>query len=236
MLPVPLHQRMASTYAKRAQIGFVTLGVGATALAAYSLRTPAPVETPSLTLPAPAPGKQGPGKLARAGTIDAAAVDKRMHQLANYPTAPETPTTGPEETPPELPAATEESVKFLGALVEPTRRVALLKINDRQRLLGPGESEGDVSVVRVTDDHVDIMLKGSTSQTLTKQARSGPTVNQVAASPSAPAMGAEPPPPSAPPLPGGRGKRGLGANRAGDDPAVAAEHARRAREAAGDRP
>ena len=235
MLTAALHQRTASTYARRAQVAFVTLGVGATALAAFALRTPQPVETPSLSIPLAKPGKtDGSGRLARADDFDPSAIDRRIRQIGNYPVpmveaSPEDPNI--TQVPVPVP---EETVKFLGALTEPTRRVALLKIGDHQRLLGPGESDGDVTVVEVHDDRVEITLKGAVTQTLTKQARSGPTVTYVSASTASPGPGAFGNPGDAGniagmPTPGGRGRRGAPGR---NDPAAEEAAANAAREAA----
>ncbi len=238
MLTAALHQRTASTYARRAQVAFVTLGVGATALAAFALRTPQPVETPSLSIPVAKPGKtDGSGRLARAEEFDPSAIDRRIRQIGNYPVpvveaSPEDPNI--TQVPVPVP---EETVKFLGALTEPTRRVALLKIGEHQRLLGPGESDGDVTVVEVHDDRVEITLKGSATQTLTKQARSGPTVTYVAASAASPNSGGFGMPGNpgdagniaGTPTPGGRGRRG---NTGRPNPAADEAAANAARDAA----
>jgi len=233
-----IHQRTASNYARRAQIGFVTLGVGATALAAFALRSPPPVDTPSLTVPSPISGRaSGAGKTARGSEFDAVGIDKRIRQIANYPTLTE---YSKGEDPPPPPPPPEDSVKFLGTLTEPTRRVALLRIGDHQRLLGPGESDGDVTVIDVNNDRVEITIKGSITQTLVKQARSGPTLNYVSASAPSPGTGApmDGINPGGPVGPGGRGRRGAGrANLAGEDGATIAERAKaRIRENAGENP
>ncbi len=249
MLTGSLHQRTASRYARRAQIGFVTLGVGATALAAFALRTPEPVEPPVLTVAVAGPVTPGDGARAP-DEFDASAVDRRLRQIGNYP-EPKSEEYEPDDEPEPTPAD-GGSVKFLGALKEPTRLVALLKFGERQRLLGPGESDGDVTVSAVHEDRADIMIKGVLPQTLKKQPRSGPTVTYVAGGEGAPMPGGGNPgfagnagdgnSPAAPP--GGRGRRNANnrANPAGEDPSVitareAAERARaKLRESIGERP
>jgi hypothetical protein len=228
VLTAPLHQRTASIYARRAQIGFVTLGIGATVLAAFALRSLPPVESPSLVIPAPGSGKNADSmKVSRGPEFDASAVARRMAQIANNPVA--LPKETPEEPrpDPEQPAHSTDSVKFLGAIREPGRSFALLKIGERQRMLGVGETEGDVTVVEVNDDRVEITLKGAVSQTLTKQERTGSIINFVAGATSPNPGGA--PEVNIPPGPGARAKRNLGArgNLAGEDPSIIA-----AREAA----
>jgi len=246
-LSASLHQRTASRYARRAQIGFVTLGVGATALAAYALRSPEPVESPSLVIAFAGLTKSVPGKSGLDG-FDAGAVDHRMRQVGNYP-VPNVyePEEGGEAPPP--PPTDPEGVKFLGALREPTRLVALLKFGERQRLLGPGESDGDVTVTAVHEDRAEISIKGVLTQTLSKQPRSGPTVTFVAGDPAGPAMGGSPgimgnvPDPNGV-APIGRGRRNPNARGAPavEDPSIitardAAERARaKMRESIGERP
>lgn len=182
MLTTTLDHRTAHSYSRRSQVAFVVLGVAATALAAYALRTPQVGDQPPLTVPAPAGVKTGKTTPApRAEHFDPAATASRFSLVSNNfvpkPPAYEEPTETGGEKPPPGPADT--SIKFLGALIEPNRRVALIKVNERQHLMGPGDSLGDMTVVSVSDDSVEIRQGNGASETITKAARAGSPITFV---------------------------------------------------------
>jgi len=188
MVPALLHHTQASNAVRFAQLAAISLTAVVVAVLAFGPRSgERPV--PALTL-------ADPGTKPVAPTVpekpqhhaDAKSIALALGQLGNSPKPspkPETTST-PEPTP--TPVASEESVRFLGALTEPGRRLALLKVNDRQRLLAPGEKIESITVIEVGPDFV-VVEDSHGQRRLTKGERQGPAVTFTTASSGAASSG-----------------------------------------------
>lgn len=175
-----LTQETAAKFARRAQWLFALAGAGAVALAVLGTK-PRPTESlPPLEIPAPTAAKPGGEEASRSLAFDAKAIATRFDHLGNRPKpAPKADETPGAETPVEH-VPTADALKFLGVLREPGRLVALLKIGEKQRLLGPGEASGDIKVIEVTETHATVSENGAQKK-LELQARTGPAVTVLAA-------------------------------------------------------
>lgn len=180
MLPALLHHSQASAAARAAQ--FSAVGLTAVVVAVLSFGPKADERVvPALTLPQP-----GPKSLADSPEvkplphIDVPGVANRFGQLGNSP-KPE-PKPSPTEEPTAETPPTEESVRYLGSLSEPGRFLALLKVNDRQRLLAPGESFEAIRIVEVGADFA-IVEDSRGPRRLTKGERQSAAVTYTSASP-----------------------------------------------------
>lgn len=178
MIPALLHHSRASRAVRIAQLA----AVGLTAVVAVVLvlgPRSGPRDVPPLTLPTPGTKPLAASTEAKPQErIDVPALADRFSQLGNSP-KPEVKASPTEETKPEV-VPTEESVRFLGVLTEPGRRLALLKVNDRQRLLGPGEKFEALRVVEVGLDFA-IIEDDHGPRRLTKGERQGAAVTYTGA-------------------------------------------------------
>lgn len=194
MFTSSLDHRTAHSYSRRSQIAFVVLGIGAAALAAYALRTPQVAEQSPLQVPVSTGAKGGKSPSApRSEHFDPSGTASRFSLVSNnFVPKPPVDVPPPDEGGQQAPAGTptDTSIKFLGALIEPNRRVALMKINDHQHLMGPGDSinpgpgstTGEITIVSVSDDSVEIKQGNGASQTITKAARASSSITFVNAS------------------------------------------------------
>lgn len=184
MRSTALNQSRARRYARRAQGAFLVVGTCALAAAVWGSRPrPVPeVEPLGTAVETPA----GPEKHDdhQPVSADAYGIAKRLNSIANPPksenyVAPVDPDEGKVVT------QSDQSIRFLGLLIEPNRRLALLKIGDRQRLLVAGESvplggeqTGTLRVVEVADTHV-IVETGGVQKRIEKSIAQGPAVTYL---------------------------------------------------------
>lgn len=184
MKPTALNQTAARRYAKRAQVAFLITGAAALLIAFRGTRaTSAPAVEPldSFT-DAPAGSEKSDDR--KAPVVDAHAISARFKDIANAPSQdkqeyPETQIDDKIEDP------GDQEIRFLGLVIEPRRRLALLKVGDRQRLVGAGESflaggegAGIVRVVEVADDHVTVET-ASGEKKIEKSLSNGPAVTYL---------------------------------------------------------
>lgn len=202
MTAAALHREQALKLARLAQAACALLLLAAVAVAGLGL--PGRERTGGAELPAsraesaapissPPPVSEG---------VDFSGIAQRLALIDNAPKAAvvdETQTPGTETEPP--PAA-DTGVKFIGSIIEPTRRAALLSVNGRQRALVPGQkirfgadpSAGELLLVSVEEDRVVVEDK-SGRRTIEKSARSGSAITTVAESappPPAPEANSQP--------------------------------------------
>ncbi|MEZ6233811.1 MAG: hypothetical protein R3B68_06440 [Phycisphaerales bacterium] len=125
--------------------------------------------------------------------VDLGGIGRRMTFVAQFP-EPEPIVIEGENgggegpiitTPPTTPGVPE--IRFLGAIAEPNRYVALLRIDGRQKFLAPGDSYGSVSVVDVTPGEVRLEIDGAPAeaaiQTIALAERSGPRWTEATPAP-----------------------------------------------------
>lgn len=98
---------------------------------------------------------------------------------------------GPPPSGPALPV-----VRFLGAIAEPGRYVALLNIDGRQKFLGPGDSFGTIHVLDCSATEVQIQIDNSDgtrgpTQAIAVSKRAGSPVTTGTGPSAAPAPGTE---------------------------------------------
>lgn len=198
-----LNQTTARRFAKRAQAAFLVMGVLSLTVAVWGSRPrPTPAIEP-LERPTPLPETSSKTGQARPQVIDAHGLADRMGHIANPPIPTEKPAdTTAEANVDPVPTPGDESVRFLGLLLEPNRTLALLKVGERQRLVAVGEDfalsgdqTGKVRVTEVTADHVTIETD-SGPRRIEKSARQGSSVTYLSGA-TPPARGS--------PLPGTAG-------------------------------
>lgn len=131
---------------------------------------------------------------------------------------------GPEPTPEPTPSGPD--IRYLGLIEEPSRRVALLAIDGRQRMLAEGRKSGDITLTSVEAEQIRVSI-GREQRVIPLADRSGPSVAWVSGSPgggagaggmqggaSNPFVGQANPGVNVP-MPGAAGKPGAGATRSG---------------------
>jgi hypothetical protein len=89
----------------------------------------------------------------------------------------------PEDTPPidaevenAVPGA--EQVRYLGSIIGPERRLAIMSINGRQRIVAEGSMVEGIRLLRVTEDEIDIQ-RANRPQKLQKAPSSGPMITMI---------------------------------------------------------
>lgn len=178
MIPALLHHTNASHAVRIAQFAAVGLTAAAAAVLTFG---PSARERPvaALTLPNPAPKPAPVGAEKPVAHADAHGISLAMSQLGNSPKPEPKSAPTPTDAAP-TPVVSEESVRYLGSLTEPGRRLALLKINDHQRLLAPGERIEAIHIVEVGPDYA-VIEDSKGQRKLTKGERQGSAVTYTAA-------------------------------------------------------
>lgn len=185
-----LHREQALRLARLAQAACAVLIIAAVGIAAVGLpgvRGPGPAdaELPSSQAAAAKPVVSTPPI---SEGVDFSGIAQRLASIDNAPRpATETPSES-TETLTEPVAAADAPVKFLGSIIEPTRRIALLTINGRQRAVVAGQTvrygaeatAGELRLIAVEDSSVTIEDKLG-RRTIEKTARSGSAITTVAA-------------------------------------------------------
>lgn len=144
------------------------------------------IEKPIFTTPDQGAGQTGP-------RVDLGGIGRRMTFVAQFPepepiVLPDDPTgldPGTSEPRPSTPGVPE--IRFLGAIAEPDRYVALLRIDGRQKFLAPGDSYQSVRVVDVTPGEVRLEIDGAPAeaaiQTIALAERTGPRWTEATPAP-----------------------------------------------------
>ncbi len=187
-----LSQREASNARRIAQIAAIA---GATlAVAALFLRLPGTGEKPAGPEPilwpeiAPPPDTQGEKR----ETSDMNAAATRLALVSNKPKpAAQPPDGGSETSNPDQPGSIE--VKYLGAVLEPTRKIALLRVGDKQRMVAENKTisladGGTLQVVSV-DAEGCVVRDGQGERRIEKSARTASAVTTISDSANNPAAG-----------------------------------------------
>lgn len=173
MVPALLHHTQAANAVRIAQLAAVSLTAVVVAVLVLGPKSgERPVPTLTLTDPNVKSFTPPPEKPQYHADVKSMAL--ALGQLGNSPK----PAPKPEATTPEVvptPVASEESVRYLGSLTEPGRTLALLKVNDRQRLLAPGEKIESMTIIEVGRDFA-IVEDSQGQRRLTKGERQGPAV------------------------------------------------------------
>jgi hypothetical protein len=135
------------------------------------------------------PASEGPAASVR--PVNFSTMSRSLTLAGEFPPPEEVPDQvdpdgGFEPAPPSAPGTPD--VKFLGAIAEPGRFVALLNINGKQKFLGPGESYGQVRVVECSATEVVVQFQDSSGtpggrETIGVSERSGPGWTAAAPSP-----------------------------------------------------
>lgn len=136
-----------------------------------------------------------------------------LQQIANVPQALAAAPVDPDEEPlpddPPLPEATDE-VAFIGAVITAERRVAVLRVNEKQVWIGEGETKQDIEVLTVDRGEVRLRRHGGQEFTLEPAPRKEGQITQLARSV----------PTRTPAVAGGRpnfpGRQGAGVEGAGE--------------------
>lgn len=145
-----------------------------------------PISTnPRPDRPAPAPG-DATADTAQAPPVDYAWLADRLSSVGGVvpPPEPETPIDPVEraETDPQRPVTTPSTieVRYLGSIVEPRRRLALLTIDGVQRLLSEGEQAEGVELVEVGPDYATVLVENEDAErTIDRAGRRGSVVTEV---------------------------------------------------------
>lgn len=201
MTAVPINREKAVKYARAAQAGCVVLLVSAVAIAGLGL--------PGVAGPGPGAAELPPSQAENAKLVaiappvsegvDFKGISERLGLIDNAPKPVAPPPTETAEVDPALaPTTTDQPVRFLGAIVEPTRRIALLSVGGRQRAVAPGQmihlgihpDAESLKVVSVDDNSVVIEDRQG-RRTIDKAPKSGGAVTMVseAAAPMTPDNG-----------------------------------------------
>ncbi|MEO0482535.1 MAG: hypothetical protein AAF138_02845 [Planctomycetota bacterium] len=148
---------------------------------------------PVNTTPRPAPEQPADATVAAAPNTDFVWISGSLGVLGGVepieieepvkPVDEPTPTDVVAPTP-AVPAEKRE-IRYLGSIVEPGRRVALLTIDDRQRFLHEGRASGDVQLLEVGADFVRLDI-GGVERRLDRASRSADVVTEISASGAAP--------------------------------------------------
>lgn len=188
--------RMITTAAARRQAWAWRAAAGALALGAGGLWAFDPrLVSPTVALPvAPEPGSgapaAGPAQPGTPALIDRQALSDAAHRLdwaMQRPPKPAAPDPGVAQ-----PAAAPGSFanwRYLGAIVTPGRRSAIVNADGRQRVLHEGQTLNGVRLAEVKPDAL-VLDDGSGLRELKKEAKLGPGVAWIT------------PPPNAAPRPG----------------------------------
>ncbi|MCC6969500.1 MAG: hypothetical protein IT434_04690 [Phycisphaerales bacterium] len=186
-----LTQREASHARRIAQ--FAAIAAALLALAALVFRlpglgdapaSPGPIQWPDIKPPAdPQAGKPTPSH-------DMNAAAARLALVSNKP-KPAAPQPEPTEVPnPNQPNNTE--IKYLGAVLEPTRKIALLRVGEKQRMIAEGKSiamvdGGTLEVVTIDAEGV-VIRDAQGERRVEKSARTASAVTTITDAAAAPAV------------------------------------------------
>lgn len=209
MSRAPLTRSAAVKAALAAKIGLFVLAPCAVAGVILALPAiPTPHYDPPDLNPVVAGSQAGPA----VRPVNHASIARVLNVAGAFPPPPAVPApaNGGSQRPVPPPAsATGPEVRFLGAIVEPTRFVALLSIDGTQKFLGPGEMFRRVRVVDCSASEVMVEIEGvggraATRRTIAVATRDGPSWTEgTIPEPAAETPGGEPgiPPGMAPDWP-----------------------------------
>ncbi len=172
---------MSGSQAKRRVLAWRG-AAGVLALFAGALwAVPTPLVSPEVSIPQPEArpgGGQGP-EVARPmllAQLDGPAIEgvaERLKRVAGHadPVEPATPTQPAEPV-------TLGAWKYLGSIIEPARRMAIVSINGKQAVIPEGQEYEGMTLVRVNRDRITVN-DGSRQLDIPKEARTGSSVAWV---------------------------------------------------------
>lgn len=176
-----LTQREAGKARRIAQIASV--GGAAIALAALFLRLPGTGDKPAAPDPIKWPEIRKPveaqGDKHESHDMNAAAT--RLTLVSNRPKPAAPPPDGTEVSAPDQTGSVE--VKYLGAVLEPTRKIALLRVGDKQRMVAENKTisladGGTLEVVSI-DAEGCVVRDGQGERRIEKSARTASPVTTI---------------------------------------------------------
>lgn len=179
-----IHRSSAQRLARGWYAGALVVALAGGALWALEvpgISAPADAEPPTVEPPAPLSQEQ---PVAQPPDADAVMGTAERLELARVPSNKPTPT--PSETPTPPPVAAGIAWKYLGSIIEPTRKIALVSINGAQRMLAEGRTiQQDGHTFKVVEVQPDSLVVEDNGQRLVlqKEARSGPLVSWVSPTP-----------------------------------------------------
>ncbi len=170
-----LHRSEARRYTAMAQVGAGVLLAGA--FAAYALL---PVPGKVEPLPVKDPGL-GSGEREQVGpAMDFEATALALKNWDAKPAPSEHP-DNPDSTPTQpIPPTAEAEWKYLGAIVEPTRLVAIVEADGGQHLMTVGSTLGELKVLEVRADAI-VVADGNSKRTIDLMERSGAVIGMAGA-------------------------------------------------------
>jgi hypothetical protein len=176
-----MDRQTARKYTRGAQLAAGVLAASAVGVAAWGMRTAS--ELPGALIPA-AGGTQ-PAATAAAPEqetpVDVAALALRLEgpaPVAPPPPPPAKPDSDVITHVDPLPAPAGPDVKYLGSIVEPNRRVALLVVGGHQKLVPEGRAvQGDWKLAGVEDGAITLN-NGSGDHRIELASRTGPLTSE----------------------------------------------------------
>lgn len=157
-----LTRTQAARTTRAAQIGGLVLGT-ASVFAAITLRADDPERLVEIPAPAPGAGSDGTPSPTDAPPGDRPELASIARQLAvawTPPASPNAPVAPPPDAGQGQPTAGSSEWRFLGPIIEPSRRLALLT-NGRQRIAAEGELLNlEARLAEVGDDYIVIDERG----------------------------------------------------------------------------
>ncbi len=172
---------MSGSQAKRRVLAWRG-AAGVLALFAGALwAVPTPLVSPEVSIPQPAAGASGePGpEVARPiplAQLDGSAIEgvaERLNRVAGHADRVELP----QPTQPAEPVALG-AWKYLGSIIEPARRMAIVSINGKQAVIPEGREHEGMTLVRVNRDRITVD-DGTRRLDIPKEARTGSSVAWV---------------------------------------------------------
>ncbi len=156
------------------------VGVGVFAAGLWAVQSP--LTSPDVGIPPPATTEPaGPGGNAESEAASSAPDRQAIADAAGRfeVVFGRTPKVEGSEPPPVAPTiAALAGWKYLGSIVEPRRRVAIVSVNGKQAVLAEGRQYEGVTVVEVKPDAL-VVNDGSKNTELSKQEKAGPSVAWV---------------------------------------------------------
>lgn len=174
----PIHHRVAKRWVRTAQVAMLVGAVGVIPVLLFGMPDSAPRSVPDLkpVEPAPAPADKTP----RTVGVDSAGVGARFELVSNTPKPKPVVDEAPDQA--AAPTAAPPAIKYLGAIIEPAARAALLVIDGKQRMLWVGDKSGAIELVAVEREHVSIKEHG-VERRVDLAPRTGPIVSMASGAP-----------------------------------------------------
>ncbi len=179
-----MHSSVASKMALGAKVGLLLVAGAGAALFAWGV--PGVHEVERDVPPARPVTLEAPAKAEGPAVVEPAMFEEIAFGLEQISNLPQTPATTPDE-PGEEPAPDEtpltsapDEVAFIGAVITAERRVAVLRVNEKQLWIGEGETREDIEVISVERGEVRLRRDGGQEFTLEPAPRKEGQITQLA--------------------------------------------------------